>query len=242
MEITKREVIASVVIAAIMLILGFFISGKITDYESDKNAEYQKAIHIEDTDMFQYGMDTNVGNAFVYGDLKAVDSVTFDEIGGDYLYIEKTEEHYKKHTRTVTKTKTVNGKTKTYTEKETYWSWDYYDSWEKSSKTLSFCSVEFPVGKISLPGSSYIDTLDGSYHVRYVYRGIKSKHTGTVYTHLKDGTITDNSPFYENTNIEEALERCTSGGSSIAFWIFWIGLTGAIMYGFYYFENKWLED
>lgn len=105
MEITKREVIASVVIAAVMLILGFFISGKISDYESDKNAEYQKAIHIENTDMFQYGMDTNVGNAFVYGDLEAVDSVTFDEIGGDYLYVEKTEEHYKKHTRTVTKTK-----------------------------------------------------------------------------------------------------------------------------------------
>lgn len=39
--------------------------------------------------MFQYGMDTNVGNAFVYGDLKAVDTVTYPEIGGEYMYVEK---------------------------------------------------------------------------------------------------------------------------------------------------------
>ena len=31
MEITKREIIISVAIAAVMLIVGFFISGKITD-------------------------------------------------------------------------------------------------------------------------------------------------------------------------------------------------------------------
>ena len=39
-EITKREVIASVVIVAIMLIVGFVISGKISDNQNDKNAEY----------------------------------------------------------------------------------------------------------------------------------------------------------------------------------------------------------
>ena len=49
MEITKREIIISVAIAAVMLIVGFFISGKITDMQNDKNAEYQKAVHIEDS-------------------------------------------------------------------------------------------------------------------------------------------------------------------------------------------------
>ena len=76
MEITKREIIASIAIVAIMCVIGFFISDKITDYENDKNAEYQKAIHIEDSELFQYGMNTNIGNAFVYGDLEAVDTVT----------------------------------------------------------------------------------------------------------------------------------------------------------------------
>ena len=65
MEITKREIIISVAIAAVMLIVGFFISGKITDMQNDKNAEYQKAVHIEDSELFRYGMDTNVGNAIL---------------------------------------------------------------------------------------------------------------------------------------------------------------------------------
>ena len=124
--------IVSIAIVAILLAVGFFISDKITDWENDQNAEYQKAIHIDDTELFQYGIRTNVGNAFVYGDLKAVDPVTFKEIGGAYMWVEKTEEHYNRHTRTVTRTRTVNGKTQTYTDTEVYYSWDYYDSWKKA--------------------------------------------------------------------------------------------------------------
>ena len=102
MKVTKREIIINIAITAVMLIIGFFISGKITDMQNDKNAEYQKAVHIEEPELFQYGMDTNVGNAFVYGDLQAVDTVTFDEIGGEYLYVEKVKEKknkkiFKKH-------------------------------------------------------------------------------------------------------------------------------------------------
>lgn len=102
MEITKREIIASIVIIAAMVIAGFAISDKITDYQNDRNAEYQKAAHIEDSDLFRYGMETNIGNAFVYGDIEPVDTVTFDEIEGEYLYIEKIEERYERHEKWVT--------------------------------------------------------------------------------------------------------------------------------------------
>ena len=80
MEIKKREVIVSVAIIAVMFVLGFLISGKIVDSQNDKNAEYNKAIHVNNTELFQYGMDTSAGNAFVYGELKAVDTVSLDEI------------------------------------------------------------------------------------------------------------------------------------------------------------------
>lgn len=52
MEITKREIIISISISAVMLIIGLFISGKITDIQNDRNAEYQKAVHIEDPELF----------------------------------------------------------------------------------------------------------------------------------------------------------------------------------------------
>ena len=65
------------------------------------------------------------------------------------MWIEKVEEHYNPHTRTVTKTrKNAQGKTETYTETEVYYSWDYYDSWEKHSSRIQFCGQEFDYGKI----------------------------------------------------------------------------------------------
>ena len=87
--------------------------------------EYQKyntALQIDNnSEMFSYGMRTDIGNAFVHGDLKAVDTVTYPEIGGAYMYVEKIKEKYTMHTRTVTYT-TGSGKTRqTHTRTETYW-------------------------------------------------------------------------------------------------------------------------
>ena len=69
MEITKREVILSISIIAIGLILGIIISGKLSDRAKDKNSIYNKATHIESKELFEYAIRTDIGNAFVYGDL-----------------------------------------------------------------------------------------------------------------------------------------------------------------------------
>lgn len=42
MEITKREIIIGIAIAAVMLIIGSFISGGITDMQNDMNAMKEK--------------------------------------------------------------------------------------------------------------------------------------------------------------------------------------------------------
>lgn len=87
-EITKREILASISIIAVMLLIGFVISGRISNYILDRNEKYNKAIKIENSDLFEYGMRTNVGYAFAYGDLKAVDAVSYPEIDGEYMYLE----------------------------------------------------------------------------------------------------------------------------------------------------------
>lgn len=135
--ITKREILVSIVIAALMIMFGFLISTKWSESQQESDIKYNKAIQIDnDTDLFQYGMDTNVGNAFVYWELKAVDSVTYPEIGGGYMYVRKVEEHYNMHTRTVT---TTDSKGKKHTRTETYWTWDYAGEEDKSCKTINFC-------------------------------------------------------------------------------------------------------
>lgn len=234
MEITKREVILSIAIVAIMLIVGFFISDNIAARQDEKNAEYQKAIQIDDAELFKYGMNTNVGNAFVYGKLSAVDTVTYKEIGGEYLYIKKVEEHYNRHVITYTDS---DGHTRT----KVYYTWDYHDSWSKHSKRIKFCNVEFDYNKINIPSDSYLDTIKESPRVRYKYYVVDKEHEGTIYTALKDQTISDNSMFYTNITIERALEISTSGAGVVIFWMFWIMLTIAAVGGFYYIDNKWLE-
>ena len=186
MEITKREIVAGVVIIAFMMIVGFFISDNITDWQNEHNAKYQKAIHINgDTELFQYGMNTNVGNAFVHGDLIAVDSVTYDEIGGEYMYIEKVKERYTMHTRTYT---VRVGKT-TQTRVQTYWTWDRVGSEEIKCNEIKFCGIIFKSNKIKLPSSQYVDTIKESSRIRYKYYGVPIKHTGTIFTKLADETI-----------------------------------------------------
>lgn len=243
MEITKKEIVASITIIAFMLLIGFVIGSKISDSELDKNEKYNKALKIESKDLFEYGMNTNVGNAFVYGDLEAVDTVSYPEIDGEYMYIEKVEEHYNRHTRTVTKTRTNSkGETEHYEEEEVYYSWDYHDSWEKHSEKISFCGVEFDYDKIDTPSSKYLKTDVKMFSdVRFVYYGTGIQFNGTIFTDLRDGTISDNTTFYKDFNIESTVQRLESGGGLIAFWVVWIMLIVGTVCGFYYLDNNWLN-
>lgn len=240
-EITKREILASISIIAVMVLIGVLISSKILEHQMDKNEIYNKAVKIESADLFQYGMDTNVGNAFVYGDLKAVDTVTYPEINGEYMYVEKVKEKYTMHTRTVTKTRTVNGKTQSYTTTETYWTWDRVGSEDKKCNEVTFCGITFNVNKFDIPSSYHIDIIEESSHIRYKYYGVGTEFTGTIFTNLRNKTISDNTNFYNGMNIEETVEHLQAGGGEIIFWIFWILFTCGCVFGFFYIDNKWLE-
>lgn len=236
-EITYREILASISIVAVMLLIGFVISGKISQIQNDKNAKYNKAVKIESTDLFRYGMDTNVGNAFVYGELKAVDTVTYPEIGGEYMYVEKIEEHYNRHTRTYT---TTDGKGHTRIHTEVYWSWDYAGSEDMQCKEVSFCGVVFDSNKIKLPSADYIDTIKESGYVRYKYYGTNIEYKGTIFTELKDKTISNSTLFYE-MSIKETKDKLERNIGVVIFWIVWIIVIVLAVFGFYYIDNEWLE-
>lgn len=238
--ITKREILASISILAIMLLLGVLISSKISEHQMDKNEIYNKAVKIQSQELFQYGMDTNVGNAFVFGELKAVDTVTYPEIGGEYMSVEKVKERYTRHTRTVTKTRTVNGKSQTYTETEVYWTWDAIDKWSQHCNKVTFLGIEFDYGQIYKPNEQHVYTQKESSNIRYVYYGSSTEYTGTIFTSLKDNTV-NNTLFYNGRNIDETVDYLESGVGLIIFWIFWITLTGGCVLGFYYIDNSWLE-
>lgn len=237
MEITKREVIASVTIIALWLCLGFFLAGKIDTWQQDQNAEYDRAAKIEQQELFEHGMKTNLGNAFVYGKLEAKTPVSYPELEGDYSYIEKVKERYTMHTRVVTYT--VNKQVHTRTE--TYWTWDVVDRESQSAEVLTFMDNQFDSGKIELPGEDYIETIKESSHVRYKYYGVPAKMTGTLYTTLENNSICDDSKFYVNKSVGETVDMLETDGGVKVFWILWIIALIIIVIVFYYMDNWWLN-
>lgn len=239
-EITGREIIASIAIIFVMLIIGIIISNKIEESRLDRNEMYNKAAKIETSELFQYGLRTNIGNAFVSGTLIAVDPVSYPEIEGVYSYLKKVKERYTRHTRTVSHTRTVNGKTETYHTTETYWTWDQVESESIHSEKIRFGDVEFDYGKIKFPTDTYIDTIKESSHIRYKYYGIGVEYEGTIFTALKDNTIADNTSFYEGMTVEETHDLLLTKDYRVLFWIFWVFLLCVLVYGFYCADNRWL--
>lgn len=241
-EITKREVITSIVIFSIMFSIGLSLMSDQEQKQMDHNEIYNKAVKIESQDIFQYGLRTNIGNAFVSGNIVAKSPVSYPEVDGKYAYIEKVKEVYTMHTRRVAHTRTINGKSSTYYTTEIYWTWDYHGKDSKNVSELIFNGVTFPFEKIDLPGASYIDTIYESGHVRYRFYGVKSFLTGTIFTNLKDGTISDNSMFYENMSIDETYNHLIDSSKYriIILWIIWTIITGALIFAFVSLENRWL--
>lgn len=241
MKVTKREIIFSVAIVAVMLIFGIVLSDKINDSLMNSYQEYNTALQInDDPELFRYGMRTNVGNAFVHGNLAAVGFVSYPEVEGQYATMTKVTERYTMHTRTVTRTRTVNGKTQTYTTTENYWTWDSIDRDYLHVDDISFLGVEFPYGTINYFPEHSITTIYQTSHLRDVYYGSDLEYEGTIYTVLSDNTIS-NTTFYCNSSIEETINFLEVKWQLVVFWIVWVLLIGGLVYGFYYIDNRWLE-
>ena len=242
MEITKREIIASVTIVAALMIVGFIISGKISEAQMDKNEKYNKAVKIVDAEQFKYGMRTNVGNAFVYGDLEAVDTVSFPNIDGEYMSVTKVTEEYTRHTKWVNDYDEEGNYEGSH--EEVYWTWDEVDREEKKCEKVSFLTVEFDSNKFNGIHEDYICTEQDVIFsdTRYEYYGSKTKYTGTIFTVLANNTISS-SAFHKNKNIQETVEYLESEGTVliVVFWILWILLICGSVYGFYYLDNNWLN-
>lgn len=256
-RITKREIMFGIIIFFIMLFIGGFICNIIDDNITIRNQKYLSSIKINDNArQLRYGMDTNVGNAIVYGDMKAIDPVSMDDVTGEYMYIKRIKERYTAHTRTVTYTS--NGKT--HTRVEVYYTWDAVDSWKSVVDEVYYVGNRF---KFSLFNYHDTDVLrlnnsnianksrwyktDSTYlyetsSVRYYFSVIPDTVSGTTFAHLDNGTMNDVS-FVANKNIDEFINSAVKDEMiyDVIFWIAWLFLTAALIFVFCIFENKWLE-
>ena len=247
-KVTKREVMVTIAITLILIGLGFIISSSIRNSIYESNEKYHKSLKINnDVDMFQHALKTNIGYVMIYGTVKGIDGVSYDGLNGSYFYIKKVKEKYTEHTRQVAHTRTVSDgkggtRTETYYTTETYWEWDYVSSEEKHVDKFTFSGIEFKYNTIKFYNDKHIDTIKESSKIRYKYYAIPLEFNGTLFTYIKDNTITDND-FTVGLSLEETLKRKTNISGSIAgFWLIWIILIGLLDFGYVYLENNYLED
>lgn len=243
-EITKREILFSIIIVLLMLISGLGIHSKIKQNSLDNNEVYNKSLKITSPTEFVYGMQTNIGNAFVQGDLITIDPVSYPDVKGEYMYISKETQRYTMHTRIISYTDS-DGKSQTRTE--IYWTWDKIDFESKQCKEVNFNTVVFDSSKFNLPAPTYITT--NTYNdIRYIYYGLKAQYNGTILASLKNNTIyniqNENSPIpFYNNSLQETYNLYINKGTLwlVLFWIGWVLLTAALIFVFCYFENTWLN-
>lgn len=242
-EVTKREILVSIVLVLFMLGLGFLISTKVHDVTNSSNERYFKALKIDnDPELFQYAIDTEVGNIVSYGTVKANNPISDPMIDGEYFELTKIKERYVMKTRTVTYTDS-NGNTRTKTE--TYWEWEEEDRWKSHTDTFTYLGQTYDYDFIKFNHDSYIDTYKkhSFSKVRYKFYGIPVEFEGSLYSKATNKTITDNK-FHYNQTIKDLMEQKENEANymTYVFWIFWIILIGIAVYAFIALDNRYLNN
>jgi hypothetical protein len=155
MEVTKREILFSTIILAVMIGLGVWISNPIVSSLTKNALETVSAVQIKDSDKFGYIKRTNAGRFLAEGPLVANDTITIPDIPGQFSYIEKVKEVYTRHTEVYT---TTDGKGHVKTHTRTYWSWDVKGREKFETEDYNFLGENFTKKEIGYRRDSEKDT------------------------------------------------------------------------------------
>ena len=243
-EITIREAIFSITIASMLFLVGFLISTAIEHSVNRSTLKYRQAAQIfESPDEFSHAVRTDLGFAFAEGDFVTEDAVSDSRIEGEHLEMVKTFQKYQMHTRVV-HYYTGTGKTRRCHKRvERYWTWDTYSVERVKAKRCKFLGYRLPVEKFDLsdvPSSS--KTVPNGFQKRIVFMVRPKEFNCTIFSELKDGTISDKTRLWYKKAIPEAYERETSSHATAVFWTAWSLFMAIVIIAFVAHRNDWLED
>lgn len=243
MEITKREILVSTTILAIMVGIGVWISNPIVGALTENALEVVSAVRVDDAEKFGYIKRTNVGTFLAEGELIANDTICLADFPGIYSRVVKVKEEYCMHVQIYTVT---DSKGRATTRTRIYYSWDEKGREEFESKSFTFLGWRFSAKEIGY-GVSTVDSktvydkkLWGG-NVRYVYYTtpitVKGMMTGSV-----ENKTWKNLKFKRDYTIKQTVEKAERNTEvvPVVFWIVWLILTAGLICVFYAFENRWL--
>ena len=235
MTVTKREIIASIAILAVIYTAGALIFSSISRSKEDEYQEYNKAVRIQSAEQLQYAMNTDTGHVWAYGELKAVDPVTHEAVDGDFAEITEITEELRTQIYT-----TTDSKGHVHTHTRYYWEEIDRETWHCEKQT--FEGLEFDYGTIPFPEDERLcEVRKPLSDIRKIYYGSPKESEGTLYASAGSGTLSG-AKYYKDWSIQETIDKLESGTWKIIFWILWTAAAAIIVFAFVYAENRWLED
>lgn len=243
MEITKREILASVTILAIMVGIGVWLSAPILSKATERYLAIASSVVVNTDDEFDYISRTNAGRFLANGTLSVIDTVRIEELPGVYSFIKKVKEEYRLHTEVYT---TTDGKGHTTTHTRTYHSWDEVKHWNYKAERAMFRGKEFKIDEVYRVRTQKdtiikVKTKMFENDTRYVYYTAPVSFDGIMLGNAMNRKY-DGPKFINDLTAEQYIKNAEQklNGSTILFWILWSLLIAGMIVGFYALENKWL--
>lgn len=242
-EITKREVLFSAIIIAVLVGIGVWLSNPIVSSSTEKALETISAVKVTDAERLGYIKRTNAGLFYAEGKLIANDTIAISDIPGKYSYIEKVKEEHRTHTEVYT---TTDGKGHTTTHTRTYKSWDVMDREKFETASYTFLGERFVKKDIDYRPRPTRDTIIYNRKfwgndIRYIYYTTPIDVEG-VLQGIADDKCLKETTFNQGQTIENIEKRAEKriNDAPIIFWILWSILIAGVVSLFYICENKWL--
>ena len=243
MEITKREILASVTILAIMVGIGVWLSAPILSKATERYLAVASSVVANTDDEFDYISRTNAGRFLANGTLSAIDTVRLEELPGVYSSVKKAKEEYRLHTEVYT---TTDGKGHTTTHTRTYHSWDEVKHWNYKAERAMFRGKEFKIDevyRVRMQKDTIIKVKTKMFEndTRYVYYTAPVSFDGVMLGSAMNRKY-EEPKFINGLTAEEYIKNTERklNGNTVLFWILWSLLTAGMIVGFYALENKWL--
>lgn len=255
--------------AVLLIFLGVWIEGKITDGAEQEARLYQTALKVTNDEQLNYSIDTKQGRVFAPITVKSVDLVKFPEMNKSYSWVQKTEETYTKHEREVCSYDEEGNVEECHTEY--YYTWDTTDTWTESANEVEMAGRKYPFGLFSLRSrgvnaSDIIDGQNGKYvrveaktwldlnwgddegDIRYSYDILELPQSGTVFLNVSERV----QPAFGHkigiyTQSAEELVKSAQNKAqtqSTVFTVFWVILIvawlGGLGYAIWVYEDGYL--
>lgn len=257
-ELTLHELLFGIMFLFSYLACGFVIHNLLDRSIENRNLKYTSAVWVRDSETFKNRLETDSRDAFVYGKWEVVEPVDFIKWNtifqksrdlpripsGDYSRVQIIKEHYTRHTRIVTYT---DGKGRSHTRTEVYYTWDTVWNHTLHSSKIRFNDVIFDYDVIKPSNISHRVEYITKGNDRWFYYASDKDCAGIVFLHIENKEIGKHNVLDNfKMNTDEHFQICVDdklmgNGIKIAFWVLFIGIGLFLIVLFFIGENNWLE-